>query len=379
MRRTGLFQIAVAVVGVATLAMLTPAESRPRFGPRAVFGLLGAPLGLFGRALRPHRHHLPARSGSVVNATRGAAALAGAVWIGPLFWPNGFTDMSAYAAGESGAGMRFWSGGFADLLDALMTPPAPEPRLSRRDRAITEARADASGTMGAAIAPRPPACATASADSMTALARRLEERVAPKDSQQAAFAILRQSLAKASEDLACPTAAEAAMTAPARLAAMRERLWAIQSAALVVRQPFADFYASLDDGQKKSLDDVTAARPARRARAASGAAAICARAAATASARAPARIRAGVSLRADQEAPVRTLIETSAGMAQFMVATCPTEPPATALARFDAVLARLDAMLYAISVVATPLDVFYGSLDDDQRARFDALGRRSES
>jgi hypothetical protein len=43
------------------------------------------------------------------------------------------------------------------------------------------------------------------------------------------------------------------------------------------------------------------------------------------------------------------------------------------------VLSRLDAMLYAIVVVTTPLDVFYGSLSDDQKARFDGLGGRAES
>ena len=62
-----------------------------------------------------------------------------------------------------------------------------------------------------------------------------------------------------------------------------------------------------------------------------------------------------------------------------MIASCPAEPPATATARLDAVLARLDAMLYAVVVVATPLQGFYASLTDEQKARFDALGGRPES
>jgi hypothetical protein len=66
-------------------------------------------------------------------------------------------------------------------------------------------------------------------------------------------------------------------------------------------------------------------------------------------------------------------------MAKFMVASCPAAPPAGALDRLDAVTGRLDAMLYAIGVVDAPLSGFYGSLNDEQKARFDALGGKAES
>jgi hypothetical protein len=426
MRRTGCFLVGFLAAGLATTAMLAPLEARPRFGPRAVFGILGAPFGMFRRVIRPrvHRPHAysnASRTRAVTEAVRrrgrGASALAGlvsAVWAGSQFWPSGFGDAVAYAAGESDATARFWSGGFADALAALVTP---ETKLESRRRGVADAGVAADGktaggktagdksadreaaggeaaaeTTGAAPTPRPAACMDAGADAVAALARRLDERLAPKPDQEAAFAAFRQSLATAREDLRdpCPqSAADAAATGmPARLAAMRERLWAIQSAALALRGPFADLYGVLDDTQKKALDSAAAstltaatdtAQAARRGDMPVVAAQICHMQAQAASARTAARIRAAVAPTPEQEAPFRTLTETSAGMAKLAVASCPAEPPATALARFDAVLSRLDAMLYAIVVVTTPLDVFYGSLSDDQKARFDGLGGRAES
>jgi hypothetical protein len=48
----------------------------------------------------------------------------------------------------------------------------------------------------------------------------------------------------------------------------------------------------------------------------------------------------------------------------------PTTPPA----RVEILRLRLDAMLEAVRLVRPPLDTFYGSLSDEQKARFNALG-----
>ncbi|MDQ2079258.1 Spy/CpxP family protein refolding chaperone [Xanthobacteraceae bacterium Astr-EGSB] len=398
MGRTGCFLVGVMAAGFATVAMLAPSEARPRFGPRAVFGILGAPLGMFRRVIRPrvHRPHPyphAGRSRALTRAARPGAALALAVptaWAGSLFWPHGFGDAAAYAVGEPRAAARFWGGGFADVLAGLVAPAVPEAKVESRRRGVAAARLAEGETTGAAATPPSATCPASDVDALTALARRLEERLAPKPGQEAVFAAFRQALATAGEDLgdSCPPAAsdDAPASTPARLAAMRERLWAIQSAALALRGPFADLYDALDDTQKKTLDGVIALAPAadaakmaRRGEAPVIAAQICHMQAQAAAERTATRIRAAVTLTPGQEAPFRTLTETSAGMAKLAVASCPAEPPGSALARFDAVLSRLDAMLYAIVVVATPLDVFYGSLSEEQKARFDALGGRVES
>jgi hypothetical protein len=48
----------------------------------------------------------------------------------------------------------------------------------------------------------------------------------------------------------------------------------------------------------------------------------------------------------------------------------------TPTGRFEAVASRLDSMIYAVTIERTALNDFYASLNDDQKARFDAEIRR---
>jgi len=61
-------------------------------------------------------------------------------------------------------------------------------------------------------------------------------------------------------------------------------------------------------------------------------------------------------------------------MGRLLMASCPSEPAATPLARLDAAEKRLDAMLYAARVVGPALHGFYDQLNEQQRAGFNALG-----
>jgi hypothetical protein len=56
-------------------------------------------------------------------------------------------------------------------------------------------------------------------------------------------------------------------------------------------------------------------------------------------------------------------------------ATCVSQLPATPTARLDAIAKRLDAMLEAVKIVRDPLNDFYQSLSDEQKAQFNAIGR----
>jgi hypothetical protein len=384
MSRTGFFRASLIVAIAATLWTLSPApaNARPRFGPRAVFGLLGVPLGMFGRIARPRAHahsHRTARHGvsRARQARRGGAAMALAsapIWVGATFWPSGYDELTAYVVGTSEADLRFWSGGFADVVAALVTPARGDGRTVSRPAGTSTASADGVATTTGAGAPvKGSACPGASADDVAEFVSDLEQRLKPTSAQKPSFEALRAALVQAGDDLrrACPAMAPA--SAPARLTAIQERLWAIQSAAAALRKPLVDFHADLDEAQKAHLDG----RPAAR-RSATAAVQLC-HMQAQAGGRTVERISDTVKPTAEQEAPLKTLTEVSAGMAKLMIASCPAERPATVAARLDAVLARLDAMLYAVAVVATPLQGFYASLTDEQKARFDALGGRPES
>jgi hypothetical protein len=60
---------------------------------------------------------------------------------------------------------------------------------------------------------------------------------------------------------------------------------------------------------------------------------------------------------------------------KLLQSACPAKPPATPLGRLDGMAKRLDAMLQALDVVRPALAKFYDSLSDEQKARFNAMGR----
>jgi hypothetical protein len=75
-----------------------------------------------------------------------------------------------------------------------------------------------------------------------------------------------------------------------------------------------------------------------------------------------------------QRAKLDQLKDATTKATEDLQAACPTETPLTPPARFAAVAKRLDAMLSAIKTVRTALNDFYGSLNDEQKAQFDAIG-----
>src|SRR5262249_56059817 len=57
----------------------------------------------------------------------------------------------------------------------------------------------------------------------------------------------------------------------------------------------------------------------------------------------------------------------------ILQATCPNELPSTPTARLTEMRSRVEAMQLAVQVVRPALDVFYSSLSDEQKQRFNAI------
>jgi LTXXQ motif family protein len=68
------------------------------------------------------------------------------------------------------------------------------------------------------------------------------------------------------------------------------------------------------------------------------------------------------------------LQDAATGAAEILKSSCAPNDARTPPARLAAVGARLDSLLQAIGLVRPPLDIFYNSLTDEQRAAFDAIG-----
>jgi len=80
----------------------------------------------------------------------------------------------------------------------------------------------------------------------------------------------------------------------------------------------------------------------------------------------------------DQRVNLEALKAASAKVNETLAASCPSEIPMTAPGRLAAMENRIDAMRQAVVTVRVPLEIFYHSLSDEQRAQFNAMRVGSE-
>jgi hypothetical protein len=85
------------------------------------------------------------------------------------------------------------------------------------------------------------------------------------------------------------------------------------------------------------------------------------------------QIQAAIQPNEAQRAALDDLANASIQAAQIIRASCPTQIASTAPGRIAAVQQRIEAMISAVGLVRPPLEKFYGLLDDEQKARFNAL------
>ena len=85
------------------------------------------------------------------------------------------------------------------------------------------------------------------------------------------------------------------------------------------------------------------------------------------------RIAATVNPDETQRAALNELRDAAARAVEQMRSACPDDLPSTPAGRMAAMRQRLEAMRDAVQIVRPALDKFYGSLSDEQKARFDAL------
>ncbi|MFL4970103.1 MAG: Spy/CpxP family protein refolding chaperone [Xanthobacteraceae bacterium] len=311
-------------------------------------------------AARPARHRAAETTGIGVAGGQGAAAeaservhAAGArqggsatavqapAWVGSLYWPSASDDLFDYTLRPPSTGERFWSHGARDLLAAIFVRSEDKPGSSEK----------CGGQPGDGGWRDP-----------------LVQAVQPTEAQRRALDDLQSAVTAARKgiDGTCP-AADAPVTPTGRLDAMTDRLWAMRQATIIVRAPLESFFTALTEEQR--------ARVAGSGEREAGAA-IAMACADPASAQVPwpnEEIERRVRPASEQRESLQALQMTVQGMGQFLMASCPAEPPVTPLKRLDAAEKRLNAMLYAARMTGPALHGFYDSLSPEQKAAFDTL------
>jgi LTXXQ motif family protein len=292
-------------------------------------------------------------------------------WFGGLFWPYAYWDFIDYTFWPYAYDL-FWPYVYDDLYVGMFGPYAYEgpAYAAQNSRYSRRARARAS-TATVVCSAQAPALTNWPIQQIT-------ESIQPDQVQQVALNELKDATANAVNALqtACPE--DLPSTPTGRLAAMHKRIGTMLLAVSLVQPPLQKFYESLSDEQKARFNvinaDAEATGSTRTGRRPADLSQACGDQLIR-PANVPAdRIAQGLNPNEAQRRALDALKDATTKAADFLHANCPTEQTLTPPGRVAAMERRLNTMLEAIKIVEPALDSFYGSLTDEQKARFNQLG-----
>jgi hypothetical protein len=317
-------------------------------------------------------------------------------FVGPVFWPYAYDDFIDYTLWPA-AYDEFWPYAYDDVYEGMFGGYAADYGAYYSEGGAAYSEGGAAGRSRSAgghgqVASRGPAGApglapivcNGDAQGLTDFSvQKIADQVHPDQNQQALLDQLKAATGKAVQILqaACPTDLPATPTG--RLAAMRTRVQAMLQAVQTVRPALEKFYDSLNDEQKErfnGLDQeqqtVNAATNASGAQGQRDISQACDNRASSVAGMPIDRIRGSLKLNDAQNTALQQLDQASAKAADILKANCSNTQALTPPGRLAAMEQRLQAMLQAVDTVQPALQQFYGSLSDEQKARFDRLGAR---
>jgi hypothetical protein len=303
-------------------------------------------------------------------------------WIGPIFWPYAYGDVfySALWPDDYYDVDPYWAYGYGDVYSAIFSPydydeyvqGAPEGSGVSAGRG-----ASAPSKMATLTQAMAQTCSDEAAEVTGWPVEQIQAAVQPTQDQLALLDDLGNALVQASDEIKshCPT--NVGFTPAARLDAMQQRLQALVDAVNIVEPPLQKFYSALSDEQKARFNAITPPEHKRPA-------AQQAESTQNPQAQCNASVMNWPTDQIDrivrpndvQRTKLDALQAAASRASDIIQAACPTEVPATPPARLAAVGNRLKAMLQAVDAVRPELADFYDSLSDDQKARFNTMGRQ---
>jgi hypothetical protein len=280
----------------------------------------------------------------------------------------------------------FWGYGYGDIYAGIFAPYGYDDLTGYLPQYADSNPNDQGQTPPAGTPPAAPdqlaqMCGADSSDIAGLPIDQFKQAIQPTGEQSAALDDLANASVKAAQDLkaACPT--DIALTAPSRLAAMQQRIEAMIAAVATVLPPLEKFYGLLTDEQKARLTALgNDQRQSKTPDQASGSLAqSCGPAQPGVMEWPAAEIDQAVRPTDAQRASLVALQNATTQAADLLKASCLSSDPLTPPARLAAVGKRLDTMLQAVKVVSSALNDFYGTLSDEQKARFEAIGPQRTS
>jgi hypothetical protein len=305
-------------------------------------------------------------------------------FIGPLFWPYAYSDFVDYTFSPY-AYDTFWPYAFDDVYAGIYGGYAPEfyapgDAYAYAGSAGSErvyARAANPPSRGGGTAASADRICSGQAQGLTDFSiQKIADQVQPDQKQQDLLNALQAASLKAVEILqqACPT--DLPSTPTGRLAAMRARVDAMLKAVEIVRPALDDFYQSLSDEQRERFIAVDQGDQAGRPQRGANLNHLCQGDLAAKSGLPIDRIKATLHLSPDQDNELRALDEATIDSAKMLQAQCQPDQSLTPPGRLAAMQDRLQAVSKALETTQAALSNFYGSLSDEQRAKFDRINAR---
>ncbi|MGY4357104.1 hypothetical protein ACVW0J_003597 [Bradyrhizobium sp. i1.7.7] len=291
-------------------------------------------------------------------------------WVGPLFWPFAYNDLYDYTIW--GDGLGFWGYGYPDIYAGIFGPYGYDglsAYLPQRPVGRRQARG----------VPLDRLCGSDRREIVGLPIDQIAAAVQPTEAQGASLDELGNASIQASEMIRASCPSQVAATAPGRLTAMQQRIEAMEKAVDLVQPALDRFYGSLTDEQKARFNAL--AEDQRRATASSNTGGSLVQNCATPAALdwPSTDIDARLHPNDTQRAALQVLQDTSAKVSASLKAACEPSDVMTPPARMAAVRKRLDTMLDGVKSVRAALEDFYATLNDEQKAQFEAIGPRRTS
>ncbi len=300
-------------------------------------------------------------------------------WLGPLFWPYAYGDFFYYSLWpyDYGYDDPLWVYGYGDIYEGIFAPDVgvydqyvQGPGAPQRMATLTQTMAQSCDNEASEVTGWP--------------IDQIQSAVQPTPDQSALLDDLGNAVVKASDVIRshCPTTVS--FTPTGRIDDMQQRLQGMVQAVDIVSPPLGKFYDSLSDEQKARFNAIGANTQNGKPEAANGQPQNSAGNAPDPRAECEASVMAWPSDQINrvvrpndaQRAKLDALQSAAMSAQDTIKAACPAQLPATPPERLAAAGNHLKAMLQGIDQIRPALHDFYDSLNNDQKARFNTLGKQ---
>jgi hypothetical protein len=294
-------------------------------------------------------------------------------WIGPLFWPYAYGDIfyDALWPDDYGYYDPAWAYGYGDIYQGIFAPDTYDeyvqgPQAPARMAQLTQGMAQS--------------CVDEAAEVTGWPINQIQAAVQPNAEQGALLDDLGNAVVKAGDVIRthCPTTVS--FTPTGRLDDMQQRLQGMVQAVNIISPPLSKFYDALNDEQKARFNDIrppgnpeASNTPNAQDTSAASPQAECGEAA---MAWPTDQINQVVQPDNAERVKLEALQSAAGKAADIIKASCPAQAPITPPARLAAIGKHLQAMLQAVDTIRPPLHDFYDSLNDNQKARFNTMGKQ---